>query len=236
LNQIVSGAGFQPGFPLSLGALFAASGSSLADARVAAQPPLPPQIGQTRLLVAGQPVPLIFAGPTSAASSQVNGVLPFELRVNLVQQVAAQNGTRRSQYLEVPIALAQPSIFAVAPGVSTQALAIDATGPGLIADTANPALRGGSLVIYAEGLGPVNQALPPGAPAPADPPARPVAPVSVTIGGQAAAVENAQLMPGSAGVYQIRVTVPDGVDAGDAVPVVITAGGLSSAVLTIAVR
>jgi uncharacterized protein (TIGR03437 family) len=75
------------------------------------------------------------------------------------------------------------------------------------------------------------------APTPAPPPA-PVLPVSVTIGGQVAQILYAGGAPGEvAGLMQINVQIPDGVQAGNAVPVVVKVGGVSSqAGVTIAVR
>lgn len=75
----------------------------------------------------------------------------------------------------------------------------------------------------------------PGAAAPSNPPATAAAPVSVTIGGKTAAVQFAGLTPAT-GLYQINVVVPADADTGNAVPVVVTAGGAASAAVTMAVR
>jgi uncharacterized protein (TIGR03437 family) len=83
------------------------------------------------------------------------------------------------------------------------------------------------VVIYSTGLGPVNQPIALGAPAPGNPPATVTTPVSVTIGGQNAVVQFAGLTPGLVGLYQVNVVVPAGV-TGSAVPVVIVQNGVSS--------
>jgi uncharacterized protein (TIGR03437 family) len=44
------------------------------------------------------------------------------------------------------------------------------------------------------------------------------------------------LAPGTVGEYQVNVQVPAGVAAGDAVPVVLTIGGVQSIEVTIALR
>jgi uncharacterized protein (TIGR03437 family) len=59
---------------------------------------------------------------------------------------------------------------------------------------------------------------------------------TVTIGGVSAKVQFSGLTPGFAGLYQVNVQVPDGVSPGDAVPVVVTIGGVSSNTATIAVE
>ena len=87
-----------------------------------------------------------------------------------------------------------------------------------------PAKAGDVIVIFANGLGPVNNQPASGAVSPADP----LAPVqqnpTVTIGGQPAQVLFAGLAPGFVGAYQVNVRVPSGLPAGLA-PLVISAGG-----------
>ena len=60
-------------------------------------------------------------------------------------------------------------------------------------------------------------------------------PVSVTIGGQNAAVSFSGLTPGFPGLYQINAVVPSGV-SGDAVVVVVSVAGQSSPPVTMAVQ
>ena len=69
-----------------------------------------------------------------------------------------------------------------------------------------------------------------GNPTPPNPPLPQVpAGLTVTIGNvQATDIQYAGLSPDLVGLYQVNVTVPDGVQAGDAVPVTITVGNLQS--------
>ncbi len=60
--------------------------------------------------------------------------------------------------------------------------------------------------------------------------------VTVKIGGVDAEVAFAGLVPGYTGFYQVNATVPRGVMLGDAVEVVLTVAGLSSAPVTMAIR
>jgi uncharacterized protein (TIGR03437 family) len=60
--------------------------------------------------------------------------------------------------------------------------------------------------------------------------------VSVNIGGVNAPVSFARLAPGTTGVYEVQATVPGGVAASDAVPVVLSVGGQISPPVTMAVR
>jgi len=73
---------------------------------------------------------------------------------------------------------------------------------------------------------------------PASPAITPIAPVSVTIGGEAATVNSAQAPPGSVpGVLQINLVVPATAPTGAAIPVVVNIGGVDSqANVTMAVK
>jgi uncharacterized protein (TIGR03437 family) len=66
---------------------------------------------------------------------------------------------------------------------------------------------------------------------------KPVAPVAVTIGGQVAVVQYAGQAPNVvAGVMQINAQIPSGIQAGNAVPVVVQVGSVSTqAGVTVAV-
>jgi uncharacterized protein (TIGR03437 family) len=52
--------------------------------------------------------------------------------------------------------------------------------------------------------------------------------VTVTVGGLPAPVAFAGLTPGSAGLYQVNVSVPAGVQPGDQIPVSVSVDGKSS--------
>jgi uncharacterized protein (TIGR03437 family) len=63
-----------------------------------------------------------------------------------------------------------------------------------------------------------------------------IATPTVAIGGVAAPVAFAGLAPGYIGLYQMNVQVPQGVAAGDAVPVMLSTGAIPSNTVTISVR
>ena len=64
------------------------------------------------------------------------------------------------------------------------------------------------------------------------------APISVTIGGQAAKVTYQGAAPGLvAGVTQVNAEIPNGITPGSAVPVVVSAGGVAGLnTVTVAVQ
>jgi minor extracellular serine protease Vpr len=92
----------------------------------------------------------------------------------------------------------------------------------------NPAVPGQAIVLYCNGLGPVNPQPPDGAPAPGSPNLANTATTPVvTIGGQSAQVLFSGLAPGFVGLYQVNVYVPSGLSAGNQ-PITIAIGGQTS--------
>ncbi|MBK5294231.1 MAG: hypothetical protein JJE04_21445 [Acidobacteriia bacterium] len=121
-----------------------------------------------------------------------------------------------------PATAAGPAVFSTAGAGSGQGhiYAVTASGATLAAP-ASPARPGAAIVIYCSGLGPVDQKLTNGAEVPASPLSRVAAPVLVAIGGV---------------VYQINAVVPENAPSGDAVPVLITSGDITSPEVTMAIR
>jgi uncharacterized protein (TIGR03437 family) len=160
------------------------------------------------------------------SSAQINAVVPYEIsgRASTVMQVVYNSNASAAVNLQV--APTAPGIF-----FSSGGQAAVENADGSINNPSNPAHRGTSIVIYATGEGATN---PPGVTGLVIPPVvsalkHPVAPVSVTIGGQPAIVQYAGSAPGFvSGAFQVNVVVPDSAPSGTAVPVVLTVGNASS--------
>jgi uncharacterized protein (TIGR03437 family) len=146
-----------------------------------------------------------------------------------------QRGAALSVGDVLTVAAAQPAVFTVNQQGTGQGVIVNAR-TGALADSSAPAAAGDTVIISATGLGAVDPPVPPGIAAPDEPSSQVVNEVSVTIGGLPAAVNSARLAPGSAGVYQVSVIVPDGVSAGGDLPVVITVAGQSSPAVTMGVK
>jgi uncharacterized protein (TIGR03437 family) len=86
---------------------------------------------------------------------------------------------------------------------------------------------GQAIVLYCNGLGPVTFPPASGAPASATQLSQTTTPPVVTIGGQTAQVLFSGLSPGFVGLYQVNVTVPAGLSAGNQ-PITIAIGGQTS--------
>jgi uncharacterized protein (TIGR03437 family) len=99
--------------------------------------------------------------------------------------------------------------------------------PGTIAGLSTErAAVGQTIVLYGVGFGPVSPSVPDGQPAPAQ--TALAAALHVFIGGVEAKVTYAGLNPGSYGLYQFNVVIPQ-VTAGDQVALTFTLGGASGA-------
>jgi uncharacterized protein (TIGR03437 family) len=215
---IVSAISFQ-GEPLAPGAMVTIFGSKLepGDSDVVA-------------VIGGKPMPLI-GEPTD---SQINAIVPFGLAVNTRHQLIIQRGETYTNPESVTVAAAQPAIHTKNASGKGQGAIVDPSGA--LHEPGNPAKAGSEVTIFCSGLGEVNPRAEAGKAAPDTPANRTTAEISATIGGLRATVNEARLAPGLTGMYVVRVTVPEGVEPGDAVPVVLTAAGQSSPPVTMAVE
>ena len=94
-----------------------------------------------------------------------------------------------------------------------------------INSAANPAPRGGVIVLFATGAGVVDPPLLTGQPAPVSPLSRAKNPI-VLIGGQALAPDFAGMTPGFAGLLQVNARIPAQAPTGAAVPLRIGINGV----------
>jgi adhesin/invasin len=92
------------------------------------------------------------------------------------------------------------------------------------------------IVIYCTGLGAVQTTLEAGDPTPLSPLAQTTDTVTATIGGAQAQVLFSGLVPGFSGLYQVNAIVPGNAPTGDAVPLILTAGGAPGPSVNIAVK
>jgi uncharacterized protein (TIGR03437 family) len=218
--------------PVAAGSIAAVFGSNLAigesDPEVAT--PLLNTLSESSFTIGGRVSPLYFASP-----GQVNLQIPWSLAGLTQAPIQATVDGDASNLQMVSLAPFGPGIFT-----------LDATGTGqgavLIAPTAQlaapgtPVLRGEYISIFCTGLGAVTNEPATGAPALATPLSFTLTLPTVTIGGAEAEVTYSGLAPGFAGLYQVNAIVPEGASAGNAVPVVLSIGGVTSNTVTIAVQ
>jgi uncharacterized protein (TIGR03437 family) len=226
---VLNAASYQ-GTVVAPGSLITIYGANLAQGGPAqsAPSPLPLQLGQTNVLLAGRQLPLLYT-----SDGQVNAQVPYDLPLNVPTQLVVQTGGTQSVPEPLAVAPAQPAIFTVDQSGGGQGVIVN-FATNVIADQRAPVEAGDTLVIYCTGLGAVSSVLAPGMPATG--PTSTLAPVSLTIGGQPASqVIYAGLTPSFPGLYQVNAVVPAGA-TGDSVPVVLSVAGQTSPPVTIAVK
>ena len=168
----------------------------------------------------GVPAPVLYASAT-----QVSFVVPYAV-TGTPALVAVSHGGQTSAPFTVPVALSAPSLFTVNGTGAGQAAASNADGT--VNSAANPISVGDYISLYATGEG---QTTPQGVDGKlaTSPLPTPDLPVSVTVGGIPAIVQYKGGAPGEvAGLMQVNVQIPEGVQPGGYVPVVLTVGDTST--------
>lgn len=217
--------------PLAPGSLISVFGQDLATGfEQATADSLPGNLAGAAIFVSGRRVPLLAAIPT-----QINGVLPIDLPALPGQQLGVRQGRRLSVPIDVTVVPRQPAIFTKSQTGQGQGIVVLAE-TWTLAEPGTPARTGDTLILFAGGLGNVEPPVTAGLRAPLQSLSRvsPV-PVTVSIGGVTVTPLFAGLAPGLFGVYQVNVTTPPNVPAGDRVPVVLGVGEQESPPVTIAV-
>ena len=224
-NGVANLANYQPS--IATGSLFGVFGSNLASQATASTIPLPTVLGGTCVTLNNVAIPLL-----ATSSGQINAQIPTTLAAGkyplVVHSIA--NQAESATPLTVTVAKYAPAVFTDSSG---QAAVYHQDGKQVTKD--NPTTRDQRLVLYATGLGPTTGGtVTTGSPAPSKPLAV-TAPVSVYFGPSnysqsAIIVEWSGLVPGLIGVYQIDLYVPGTHMDGNALPVMVKIGGVSSPV------
>lgn len=162
---------------------------------------------------------LWYVSPT-----QINVQIPWEVQGQTSVQMAVNIGDWSVPYT-IPIAPALPAMFLYGGN-----LAVAQDEHYQLVTTSNPVRHGRFIHIYANGLGPVDHTPLSGEATPFDPLARTLSIPAVSIGGVAAPdVLFSGLTPGSIGLYQIDVVIPQDAPSG-LQAVTITQNGVASQV------
>jgi uncharacterized protein (TIGR03437 family) len=171
----------------------------------------------------GSPAFFTFVGQ---AGKQLNVMIPWELQgASSALVKVTVDGIANSNVVTIPLVTYAPQLFQN----SGIAAAIDATTYGAHPapiSASNPAHAGDSVQLYGNGFGPVNNQPASGSVATFTPLPSTKSPCTVTVGGQNAPVSYCGLSANPA-EYQINITVPAGLAAGNQ-PVVVTTGATSS--------
>jgi uncharacterized protein (TIGR03437 family) len=184
-------------------------GANLAPGiQVASDVPFPTTLGNVQVMINNIPAPIYYVYPGVIAALVPYGVTGSIAKVQVFNNNVASNAV--TQW-----------IAQTAPGVLTQSANGLGYGDVVHLDGTNvnaksPAQIGETVSVYLTGLGAVSPTISDGAAGPTSPLATtPAGAIAVYIGGVAATVGYSGLAPQLAGLYQINLTVPAGLTAGD---------------------
>jgi len=119
-----------------------------------------------------------------------------------------REGNRRAR-VSLPVAATAPGVFTSAGGEGQASAILE---DGTLHGETNPVRRGDALTLFATGSGAVSPTLSEGRVA--DTAITPVAPISVTLAGQAAEMLSAAVAVTSPGVLQLKIRVPEQLSPG----------------------
>ncbi len=178
---------------------------------------LPTQLGGVQVAFDGIEAPLVFV-----SKNQLNLQAPYELAGRSSTSVVITKDGLSSVSVPVPVAPASPGLFVIN-GTEGAILNQDSS----LNTPANPAPRGGAVILFGTGQGLVSSPVPTGGPALSDPLSGRNG-VTATVGGEPAQVFFAGLAPGFVGLLQVNLLLPENAPVGDAVPVQIFVDGVPS--------
>jgi uncharacterized protein (TIGR03437 family) len=236
-GQTLDGASFHS--PVSAGSIAAVFqtnvGSTLNVANVV---PLPTSLSGVSMKFNGSiPAPLF-----AASQNQVNIQIPWELQGLSSANLTTVGANGAATTFPVSLAVFAPAVFSVNQQGTGQGLVTIANSATLVAPVgsiagaaARAATKGDFITIYCVGLGPVNNAPATGAAA-ADGSSTTTSPVSVLLNGESLPAAYAGLAPGTVGLYQVNVQIPETAPAGNAVTLALSVGGATSNAVTIAIQ
>jgi uncharacterized protein (TIGR03437 family) len=220
-----------PNAAIARGSVFTVFGENLGPAQSPSLAfPLSATLGGVSISVTQSGV-VTQAFPIYVSAGQINAILPSTVTAGLaILRLTYQS--KKSNAVTIQIASSSPGIFAVSSG---------GYGPGVVYNYVSasnqpinsleaPAAPGQVVTIWGTGLGPVTF---PDNVAPT--PGNVAASVTVSIGGQPAAVTYSGRAPCCAGIDQIVATVPKNAPLGCWAPVSINAGGIVSNTATMAI-
>jgi uncharacterized protein (TIGR03437 family) len=207
VGNYAGGTRFAPG---TVSAIFGVNLSSTTMA--AASVPLPMMLGGVQVLVNGQPVPLFYVSPT-----QINFQLPWELNTASeayadepgvtflpLYSVRVQNADVSSNLAYVTGQQDSPQVVIYGDNLAVaQDSAYNLIGPN------HPAKPGDTITVYLLGVNSLTAKQVTGAAAPLDSLVRFSVPTGATVGGATASIAFAGLTPGSVGLEQVNLRVPN---------------------------
>jgi len=228
-NGVVNSVTLDRTQPVAAGSIVSIFGTELAGAGALADSvPLSTSLAGISVTVNGTPAPI-----RQVSSTLISAQIPWEVQGSTATIIVTRNGVASAEK-SVPMAEFSPGIYAIN-GLAVANLALALNADGTLAQAANavlglaahPAKIGDSVTILATGLGKVDP--PPASGADSKGTVRNVVtPPQVLLGGITAPVTSATLSSDFVGAYQVQITVPESSPAGNAVPLQLQVGEVTS--------
>jgi len=178
-------------------------------------------LGTTTVTFNDIPAPVFY---TSGVVTSV--IVPYGVAGSANASVVLKTGGQTTAAFSVPVVASVPAVFTLNSSGSGQAVAFNQDGS--LNGASSAATKGSVVVLFATGEGVTNPPSDDGEVTTSDFLREPIAPVSLTIGGQNAQVLYAGSAPGSvAGLMEVEAVVPNGAATGSD-PVLLTVGTASS--------
>ena len=159
--------------------------------------------------------------------NQINIQIPWEMAGQASAKVKVNYHGISGPSVTVPLAPTSPAFFEYTDAGNSQLSVVAQDSNYNFIGANNGAGRGKAIVLYANGLGAVNDTPPTGALTPTTVLSRTTTLPTVTIGGKNAQVLFSGMVPLAVGFYQINVTVPADAPTG-LQPIVLAIGGVTS--------
>lgn len=225
ISSVVNGASFQPG--IVSGSWATITGTNLSPVtetwdKSIVDGKLPTTLGGVTVSIGGKPAFLYLVSPT-----QINLQVPDIAVGSTPVVVATPSGTGTGTGTSVaagPAFFQWPAKIVTATGQNNAPAARNGSLAGVVTVPAGP---GDVIILWSTGFGLTSPGVPPGIQVPSDRLYSVADPVTVTVGGARALVYGAALSPGSAGLYQVAIQIPDSLADGDW-PVRAAIGGVES--------
>ncbi|HEU0124584.1 MAG TPA: S8 family serine peptidase [Bryobacteraceae bacterium] len=236
-SGIVNAASGQLGSGIAPGSYISIFGAALADSTLAYSTPyLPLSLAgiSVGFDVPGRqlsyPARLHFVSP-----GQINVQVPWELAGISAVDMKVSIGDFSSATVRIAVNDYSPAFFEYSDAGSGRLLTAALDANYNLVTAANAVARGQVVQLYANGIGPVDNAPASGEPAGAQPLSSCRSTPEVSIGGRPAPVLFCGLAPGFVGLYQVNVTVPADSPTGIQ-PLVIRSGGITAKTASLPVR
>jgi len=206
---VVNAASFAPFTAgISPGELITIYGSNLASGtQFASSVPFPTMLGNTQVNINGLMAPIYYVTP-----GQISVIVPYAVGTSIAT-IQVINGDTTSNTVTSLINLTTPGVFTIPSGGIGYGAVLHADYS--LVTPASPAQIGETVSVYLTGLGTVNPAIQDGAAGPVTTLSNTTNTIAADISGIAATVTYAGLAPQLAGLYQVNVTIPAGLTAGD---------------------